>query len=142
MGEPAFIGRHLLGLLSVETLTVGSLRDEVASLYPVIIEEISHGLGWGFVGTLPATSAGMCATAGKQWDTAQEHFETALRQAHEMPEKLAQPEVRRWFATMLLERNWDGDRDRARTLLAEAIEMYRTIGMPRHVEMAEELAGS
>jgi hypothetical protein len=31
------------------------------------------------------------------------------------------------------------DRDRARQLLAEAIAMYRQIGMPKHVEMAEEL---
>jgi hypothetical protein len=32
-----------------------------------------------------------------------------------------------------------GGRDKARTLLGEAVEMYQTIGMPRHVEMAEEL---
>ena len=40
---------------------------------------------------------------------------------------------------MLLDRNADGDRDKARTLVGEAIAMYQTIGMPKHVEMAEEL---
>ncbi len=47
------------------------------------------------------------------------------------------PRVRRWYARMLLERNAPGDRDKARTLLGEATEMYRTIGMPKHLEMVE-----
>lgn len=54
-----------------------------------------------------------------------------------MSDKIAQPEVRRWYAAMLIERHADDDRDKARTLLGEAIEMYRTIGMPKHLEMAE-----
>ncbi len=36
-------------------------------------------------------------------------------------------------------RNASGDRGRARTMLREAIEMYRAIRMPKHVEMVEEL---
>ena len=40
---------------------------------------------------------------------------------------------------MLLERNAPGDRDKARQLLTEAIEMYRRLGMPKHVEMAETM---
>ena len=35
----------------------------------------------------------------------------------------------------------DADRDKARELLTEAIAMYRRIGMPKHVEMAEALLG-
>lgn len=54
-----------------------------------------------------------------------------------MPDKIAQPDVRRWYATMLIERRADGDRDQARTLLGEAIEMYRAIGMPKPLEMVE-----
>ena len=85
--------------------------------------------------------AGIAAGAGGQWDAAQEHFETALRQAHELPHKIAQPETRRWYAQMLLDRDAGGDRDKARTLLGEAVEMYRTIGMPKHVELTEQMAG-
>ncbi len=33
------------------------------------------------------------------------------------------------------------DRDKARELLTEAIAMYREIGMPNHVEVAEALMG-
>ena len=47
--------------------------------------------------------------------------------------------VRRWCAEMLLERDGPGDRDKARGMLEEAIESYREIGMPKHVEMAEAL---
>jgi hypothetical protein len=47
--------------------------------------------------------------------------------------------VRRWYAWMLLDRDASGDREKARTLLTEAIAMYRQIGMPKHVEMAEAL---
>ena len=86
--------------------------------------------------------AGIAAGAGEQWDVAQPHFETAMRQAHGVPHRTAQPEVRRWYAQMLLDRNGSGDRDKARTLLGEAVEMYQTIGMPRHLEMAKELLKS
>ncbi len=51
----------------------------------------------------------------------------------------AQPEVRRWYARMLIDRDGPGDRDKARELLTEAIAMYRKIGMPKHVEMAEAM---
>jgi hypothetical protein len=40
---------------------------------------------------------------------------------------------------MLIDRNGPGDRDKARQFLTEAIAMYRRIGMPKHVEMAEAL---
>ena len=52
-----------------------------------------------------------------------------------------QPEVRRWYARMLIDRDAPGDRAKARELLTEAIAMYRRIGMPKHVEMAEALLG-
>ena len=45
--------------------------------------------------------------------------------------------MRRWYAQMLLDRNAAGDRDKARTLLGEAVDQYRTIGMPKHLAMAE-----
>ena len=86
--------------------------------------------------------AGIAAACGQHWDAAQEHYETALTQAHDLPHKIAQPEVRRWYAQMLLDRNAPGDRDKARTLLGEAIDQYRTIGMPKHLAMAEGMLKS
>ena len=79
----------------------------------------------------------------------EDHYQTALRQAHELPVVIEQPEVRRWYARMLIDRDGPGDpptgsgrdREKARQLLEEAIAMYRRIGMPKHVEMAEALLG-
>ncbi len=64
-----------------------------------------------------------------------------MRQAHELPVVIEQPEVRRWYARMLIDRDGPGDRAKARELLAEAVAMYTKIGMPKHVEMAEEMLG-
>lgn len=41
---------------------------------------------------------------------------------------------------MLLDRNAPGDRDKARTLLAEAAKMYHTLGMPKHLELVEQMS--
>jgi hypothetical protein len=38
---------------------------------------------------------------------------------------------------MLIDRDGPGDRDKTFRLLTEAVEMYKKIGMPKHVEMAE-----
>ena len=65
-----------------------------------------------------------------------------LGQAHEIPFRSEQPEVRRWYAQMLLDRDMTGDRDKARTLLAEATEMYGAIGMPKHLEMVEKMSAA
>ena len=85
------------------------------------------------------TVAGIAAAAGGRWEQAETHYQTALRQAHEIPFRSEQPEGRRWYAQMLLDRNAPGDRDKARTMLGEAVEMYGAIGMPRHVDMAREM---
>ena len=62
-----------------------------------------------------------------------------MRLTHDVPVVMAQPEVRRWYARMLIDRDGPGDRVKARELLTEAIAMYRGIGMPKRVEMAEEM---
>jgi tetratricopeptide (TPR) repeat protein len=115
--------------------------EEAAKLYPLVVEAMVGGalLRWWF-GPIE-TVAGMAAAAGRQWEKAEEHFRTTLRQAHELPHMIEQPEIRRWYARMLLDRDSPGDRDKARELLTEAVAMYREIGMPKHVEMAEALLG-
>jgi tetratricopeptide (TPR) repeat protein len=128
----------LLGM--VEGLAVLGERDEAARLYPLVLEAIDTGTLTRYPdGRLLQSIAGMAATAGGHRDEAEEHYRTALRQAHELPAVIEQPEVRRWYARMLIDRDAPGDRDKARELLTEAIAMYRRIGMPRHVEMAQAL---
>jgi hypothetical protein len=40
---------------------------------------------------------------------------------------------------MLIDRAAPGDREKAQTLLGEALETYSNIRMPRHVEMTQAL---
>ena len=93
----------------------------------------------GFDYRLTDTLAGISAGAGQNWTQAEEHFRSALRRTEELPHIIEQPEARRFYARMLLDRNAPGDRETAQRLLTEAIEMYRRIGMPQHLELAETL---
>jgi tetratricopeptide (TPR) repeat protein len=139
-GQPNTIGAWSMLLAAVEGLAVLGEREEAAKLYPLVGEAIdTRALLIEFGVGLPQTVAGMAAAAGEQWEKAEEHYQTALRQAHDLSHKIQQPEVRRWYARMLIDRDAPGDSDRAREFLTEAIAMYRRIGMPKHVEMAEAL---
>ena len=121
----------------VEGLAQLGQRSDASDLYSLVLAGIRKGVVITRQVRLWQMVAGIAAACGEHWDMAQEHYETALRQAHELPHVIAQPEVRRWYAQMLLDRNAPGDRDKARTLLGEAIAQYRTIGMPKHLAMAE-----
>ena len=139
MAEDGPFGLWELAVNVVEGLAVLGRKQDAADLHPVIVKGIDKGLAISFHARLWQMVACIAASCGEHWDTAQEHFETALTQAHDLPHKIAQPEVRRWYAQMLLDRNAGGDRDKARMLLGEADEMYGTIGMPKHLEMAERM---
>jgi hypothetical protein len=137
---PCTYGRWTLLLAAVEALAVVGERDEAAKLYPLVRDLTPPAVVLESASLLlPQRVAGIAATAGKQWQTAEAHYQTALRQAHELPHMIEQPEVRRWYARMLLDRDAPGDRGQARRFLTEAIAMYRALGMPRHVEMAEAM---
>ncbi len=116
-------------------------RDRAAALYPVAREAVDGGIV-SLPSGLGQRYLGIAAACGEQWVASQEHFETALEQAHDMPFRFEQPETRRWYAWMLLDRDQPGDKDKATTLLGEAIEMYEELGMPKHVGLAEELLRS
>lgn len=53
--------------------------------------------------------------------------------AEELPHRVEQAEVSRWYARML------GDREKGRELLGEALSIYRELGMPKHGEMVEAM---
>ena len=124
----------------IEGLAVMCRREEAAELYPMAKLSIESGTLVEFFSTaMPQLAAGISAACARNWAAAEEHYQTALRQAQEMPHKMAQPDIRRWYARMLLDRNEPGDRERARELLGEAIEEYRELGMPKHLAIAERL---
>jgi tetratricopeptide (TPR) repeat protein len=127
----------------VEGLVVLRRRDEAATLYPLTLEAMQCGRVaalWDL--RLLEALAGIAAAAGGDFIRAEEHFETALRQAHEIPVVIEQPETRRLYAAMLIDRGGPGDRERAGQLLAEASHRYAQIGMPRHRQLAESTLSS
>ena len=63
----------------------------------------------------------------------------AMQQAESLPHRLEQTEIRRFHAMMLIDRAASGDREKAQTLLREALESYTQIGMPRHIDLAQTL---
>jgi tetratricopeptide (TPR) repeat protein len=126
---------------AVESFAVIGAHDEAAALYGQATEAAESTAVIRYISkSLPHTTAGIAAACGGEWERAEQHFDAALRQAHELPHRIEQPEVRRWLAWMLLERNRDGDRDRARSLLDEAARAYSGLGMPRHRSLAEQMA--
>jgi tetratricopeptide (TPR) repeat protein len=141
---PAYMGKRDKALQVLSKIKKASATleqyDDAAALYPLAQEAVATGnLIQPFCSGLVQTTAGIAAAAGKLWERAEEHFETALRQAHEIPHVIEQPEVRRWYARMLMKTGTLGDLDRAHQLLKEAIELYEKIKMPKHIAMAQNL---
>ena len=125
----------------VEGLATLGERDRAAELYPLMLEAIAtETVVMQECNHLVETVAGIAAAAGRQWDTGQTHYQTALRLTDEMPFISEQAEARYWCARMLEDRNASSDRQRAREPLEAALAVYRKIGMPWHVERAEALA--
>lgn len=85
------------------------------------------------------TTAGIAAAAAREWDASEDHFRIALRQAESMPYRVEEAEIRRFHAMMLLDRSAPSDRERAMTLVREALDFYARTGMARHQELSREL---
>src|SRR5258708_11366019 len=85
------------------------------------------------------TIAGIAAASAGQYENAEEHFRIAMQQAESFPDQLEQAEIRRFHAMMLIDRAAGDDRGKARKLMGEATDIYRSIGMPRHISMTRAL---
>jgi len=112
-------------------------HSQAGDLYPLARELVDTGaIALWSIFRLAHTVAGMAAGAARRWEVAEDHFETALRQAEGLPHLLERAEIRRFYAMMLLDRAAPGDGERARGFLDDAQEAYTRIGMLRHREIA------
>jgi class 3 adenylate cyclase/tetratricopeptide (TPR) repeat protein len=135
---PVSMGSWVTLSLSVETLVEVGEEERAAELYPLTLDYVAMGSFGQPYDYLPAEfCAGLAASAGRRWDEAEGHYHRALEQATAIGNRPADPEVRYRLAAMLLKRSAPGDRESAARLLGEAIERYRGLGMPKHVELAE-----
>ena len=84
---------------------------------------------------------GLLAATMSRWEEAAQHFEDAIEMNTRLEARPYLAHTQHDYARMLIDRDAPGDRDKAFRMLTEAIAMYRDIGMPKHVEMAEALLG-
>ena len=124
------------------TIRFLTLAGEQALETAAFEEALEHfELGLSVLDDPEPAQLGISAACGREWEVAEGHFRTALAEAHEIPYRTEQPEVRRWYAWMLLERDEPGDRERATELLNEAIPMFEELGMVGHAELARGMLG-
>jgi tetratricopeptide (TPR) repeat protein len=131
-------GSWLMLALVIEGLVILGEQAQAGQLYPLVrelVDTAAVALWPNFRFT--QTIAGVAAAAARQWEAAEEHFQVATQQAESFPHILEQAEIRRFHAMMLIDRAAPGDREKAQTLLREALETYTHIGMPRHIEMTQ-----
>jgi eukaryotic-like serine/threonine-protein kinase len=138
--QPNTFGSWAFLVSAVEGLAMLGERDRAADFYPLVCRLVDTGMiSLPVMARFSRTVAGVAATAARQWQSAEEHFSIALRQAEEMPDQLERAECRRFYGSMLLDRNSAGDREQARRLLSDALEDYTRIGMPLHIKLTEAL---
>jgi len=126
--------------LAIEGLVILGENSQAGQLYPLARELVDTGavVLWPIF-RFTETVAGVAAAAAGQWEAAEDHFQTASRQTESVPHRLEQAEIRRFHAMMLIDRAAPGDREKAQTLLREALESYQRVGMPRHVDLTQTL---
>jgi hypothetical protein len=120
----------------VETLAVAGETDRAAELYLLLAAGLETSTAFRpYDFRLLQTLAGISATAGRDWEAAEAHFDAAIRLAAGLPSRLEQAEARRFYAEMLDRRGQGRDVTRAAGLRAEAAVIYQGMGMPRHAAL-------
>jgi hypothetical protein len=137
------MGSWLMLAPVIEGLVMLGEQAQAGGLYPLARELIGTGavalwLNFRFTQTI----AGIAAAGARKWEAAEEHFQIAMQQAESFPYLLEQAEIRRFNAMMLMDRAAPGDREKAQTLLSEALESYKGIGMLRHLDLTQTLLAS
>ena len=127
-------------VMVVEGLFMLGEHAQAGQLYPLVRELIDTGavVAWP-IPRYTQTIAALAAAAAHQWESAEQHFQIASRQADFFPDLPEQAEIRRFHAMMLIDRAAPGDRQKAQALIGEALENYTRIGMPRHIKMTQAL---
>jgi tetratricopeptide (TPR) repeat protein len=140
VGKTNSYGSWTLSMATIEGLYVLGEGQKIAMLYPLALGLIDTGtICVLIVSRFPQTIAGIAAAAAHNWEAAEGHFQIAMRQAESFPNVLEQADIRRFHAMMLIVRAAQGDRERARTLLNDALQSYQHIRMPGHVGLTRAL---
>jgi class 3 adenylate cyclase/tetratricopeptide (TPR) repeat protein len=135
-------GGALMLLTAVEGMAMLGWVEEVRALYPAIVNVIEPVPVRVFDFATSSRVAGMAAVVLGEWQEAEQHFETAVAQAEALPNRFDEPIIRLRFAQMLAARGQGADLDRARELIARAVDGLRAAGMRLLLAEAEQLAAT
>jgi tetratricopeptide (TPR) repeat protein len=139
-GRPNTIGSWWMLPLVIEGLFILGERSQARKLYPLTRELVATGaIALWPIFRFTHTVAGMAAAAAREWEAAEDYFQTAMQHAESFPHLLEQAEIRTFYAMMLLDRAGQGDHEGARGLLRQARETYEQIGMRAHLEITQIL---
>jgi predicted ATPase len=140
LGVPNAVGSWAMLLIVIEGFYVMGERERAAELYPLALQATNSDLlCLAVISRFTHTAAGIAAAAGRQWQRAEAHFQTAIQRADSMPHPLERIDARRFYGQMLVERSGSGDRAKARPMLAEALKGYERFGMPKHAALTKAL---
>jgi len=115
-------------------------REQRGVLYPLTLDYIGTGQVFAYLTVGPSSpelAAALAADAAGLGDRSREHFETALRQAHDVPIRVMQPTVRYWYGRSLTAASDAADRARGRAMLEDALTDFRVLAMVLHAKLAE-----
>jgi len=127
-------GAYIAAVCAAEGLASLGHTADSAALLPVLEEFLGGGAEYAQLRST-RTAAGIAAACAREWSRSEEHHRAAIHHADTAPARIFQPVSREWYAAMLAAR---GDADRARLVLAEALALYETIGMPGYARRASE----
>lgn len=121
----------------------GALRDRQAAamLYPrlkPVAEQVGVTAAVRCDGSL-AHPAGILAGCLQQWSDAELHFEHAMEVNDRIGARIASIRTRRAYASMLVERNFKGDKKRADALVTAALKACEPLEMPAEAAKLEVL---
>jgi tetratricopeptide (TPR) repeat protein len=133
-GEPNRLGAYVAATCAAEGLASLGRIVESAAMLPAVEEFLDGGAEYAWLRST-RTAAGIAAACAREWSRSEEHHRAAIHHADTAPARIFQPVSREWYAAMLAAR---GDVDRARPMLAEALALYETIGMPGYARRASE----
>ncbi|MDH4064070.1 MAG: hypothetical protein OEW19_06695, partial [Acidobacteriota bacterium] len=102
--------------------------DEAGAWLPHVEQLMGQGMKMTSGLGLAAKIAGLAAAARGDREATERHFETAIRQAHELPYHTEQAEVRRWYAWALERFDRSANRQRVADLRRTAAGKYRALG--------------
>ncbi|HWI20659.1 MAG TPA: AAA family ATPase [Vicinamibacterales bacterium] len=116
-------------------------RDRCGALYSLTLDHIRTGQVYSAVCFGPANpqlAAALAADTAGMGDQSREHFEIALRQAHEAPIRNLQPTALHWYGRSLSTAADPADRLRGRGMVEAALTDFRSLEMVLHATLAEQ----